>query len=92
MVLIVTYDLHNPGRDYDAVADALRSASGGWAHPQGSVWFIDTLESAARWRDRFVSIGDANDEYFVAQLTREWASQNMDSECARWLKDSRRRW
>lgn len=62
VILIVTYDLHDAGRDYDSVTEVLKSASGGWAHPQGSVWFIDTLDDPARWRDRLKATGDANDE------------------------------
>lgn len=93
MVLEVAYDLHNPGRDYTAVKKQLESASGGWAHPQGSVWLIDTLNDPAWWRDQLKDCGDANDEYLVTRVaSREWASFNMDSEVAEWLKSSSRRW
>ena len=92
MILIISYDLHNPGRDYEAVVKSIQSASGGWAHPQGSVWLVDTLGAPGKWRDRLVSLGDANDEYFVVQMERWWASQNMDKDCVAWLKDPRRRW
>jgi len=92
MILIVGYDLHNPGRDYDKIAAALKAADGGWAHPQGSVWFIDTSEEPATWRDRLGAVGDATDEFFVAPLQHNWASRNTDKDVTDWLKDPRRRW
>jgi hypothetical protein len=93
MVLEVTYDLHNPGRDYDAVIQQLKTASGGWAHPQGSVWLIDTMNDPSWWVDQLRSCGDPNDEYLVTRVeNREWASFGMDAEVVAWLKSSNRRW
>jgi hypothetical protein len=92
MILAVAYDLHNPGRDYPKIEAALKKADGGWAHPQGSFWIIDTSEVCSVWRDRLTALGDATDEFFVAQLQKHWASQNMDQGVVTWLNDLRRRW
>jgi hypothetical protein len=92
MILSVNYDLHNPGRDYSKIESALKKADGGWAHPQGSLWFIDTSEGCATWRDRLAKLGDTNDEFFVGQLHKHWASHNTDKPVNDWLKDGRRRW
>lgn len=92
MILIVAYDLHNPGRDYSKIEAALQASDGSWAHPQGSVWLIDTAEDPATWRDRLGALGDSNDEFFVARLQRNWASRHMDSEVVDWLKSPKRRW
>jgi hypothetical protein len=92
VIHIVTYDLHNPGRDYAKVEKVLKSADGGWAHPQGSVWLIDTTQDPDWWCDRLKAAGDANDEYFVARLRQHWASYNMDKDCIDWLKSPSRRW
>jgi hypothetical protein len=92
MILIVAYDLHNPGRDYEKVAAALRASDGGWAHPQGSVWLIDTRDEPSAWRDRLSALGDSNDEFLVTRLQHNWASRNTDQAVNDWLKDPRRRW
>lgn len=42
MILIATYDLHQPKRDYPSVEKLLKSASGGYLHAQESVWLLDT--------------------------------------------------
>lgn len=91
MVHIVTYDLHNPGRDYPKIEHALQSA-GSWAHPQGSVWFLDTTLTPQQVVDRLRAAGDANDEYFVAQMRQNWWSFNMDANVVSWLKDPGRSW
>jgi hypothetical protein len=90
MILIVTYDLHNPGRDYAAVKEVLESADY-WYHAQGSVWFLDTLISPAVWRDKLKAAGDSNDSHFVDRMTQNWASFNMANQGA-WLNDLSRRW
>ena len=92
MVHVIAYDLHNPGRDYDDIAELIKTASGGWAHPQGSVWFVDSLKSPAWWRDQLKQAGDSNDEFFVARWGGNWASYNQDPEINDWLNDTRRRW
>jgi hypothetical protein len=92
MVLIVAYDLHQPGRDYDRIAAALQQADW-WAHPQGSVWFLDTMLSPTDWVNRLRAVGDPNDEYFVSRLQRQqWASWNMGQAMVNWLNDPTRRW
>jgi hypothetical protein len=91
MVLIVAYDLHNPGRDYDDIAELLKSARSS-AHPQGSVWFLDTDREPAWWRDELKERGDSNDEYFVARMRQHWAGFNTDSDVVDWLKSSSRTW
>lgn len=91
MILIVCYDLHNPGRDYPKIEKVLKSADA-WAHPQGSVWFLDTLQGASWWVDQLKAAGDPSDEFFASQLARNWASFNMDRDVVTWLKDGGRRW
>jgi CRISPR/Cas system-associated endoribonuclease Cas2 len=91
MVLVVAYDLHNPGRDYEKVEKILRSADSSF-HVQGSVWFLDTQEDCGPWRDRLREAGDANDEFFVAQLRKHWAERGIGSDGIAWLKSGDRTW
>lgn len=91
MILIVTYDLHAPGRDYPAIEKQLKSARS-WAHPQGSVWLLDTDRDPAWWRDRLRQHGDSNDEYFVCRIQHYWAAFNMGEAVAEWLKSPSRTW
>jgi hypothetical protein len=92
MIYFVTYDLHQHGRDYDAVAAVLNSAQSA-IHPMGSVWFIQSAASAGAWRDALREAGDENDEHFVARISpNDWASFNLDANAATWLNDPARTW
>lgn len=92
MIHVITYDLHNPGRDYEAVAAYIKAQATSWAHPQGSVWLVDSAAGPAAWRDGLASVTDENDEFFVSRLAHNWASTNMDADVAAWLKNPARSW
>ena len=91
MILSISYDLHNPGRDYEDIISTIKSAPS-WTHPQGSVWLIDTMLDPSDWRDKLRSAGHPNDEYFIVKLTQNWASFNMDASSVTWLKSPSRSW
>lgn len=92
MVMLVAYDLNRPGQTYDAVAEQLRLANGGYCHAQGSVWLIDSTAGSAWWRNQLMAIGDANDTFFVTRLyPNDWRSANMDGAAA-WLQAAARHW
>jgi hypothetical protein len=68
MMLIVAYDLHPaPGRDYSVIEDAIKSF-GSWAHLQGSVWAVDTLQPPKVVTEKLITVGHPKDSFFVAQL------------------------
>lgn len=91
MILLVTYDLHNPGRDYKAIAEVLESADSS-THPLESVWIIDTQRTPKTWLEELKAAGDNNDEYFVVRLQESWWSTNLDRSSIAWLKDPARTW
>jgi hypothetical protein len=72
VILIVTYDLHNPGRDYNAIAAVLESADS-FVHPQGSVWILDTEVEPAMWRDELKKAGDKSEGLPRVEVTSELA-------------------
>lgn len=72
---IIEYDLQKPGRDYDALYEAIKSY-GTWAHVTESTWFIKTEDSCAQVRDKLKQVVDSNDRLFVATLTGEAAWHN----------------
>jgi hypothetical protein len=91
MILVVGYNLHAEGRDYPAIEKLLKSARS-WAHPQGSLWFLDTDRQPTWWRDELKKRGDKNDEYFVCRLRQNWATFNAGDAVNEWLKSPARTW
>lgn len=90
MILAVTYDLHNPGRTYEPVIKTIKTAS--WAHPQGSLWIIDTELPPEKWVEKLATTADSNDEFLVTRLQENWWSKNMDDSVVKWLKNPARSW
>jgi hypothetical protein len=88
---MAAYDLHAPGRDYDDIAGLLKSARN-WAHPQGSVWWLDTGREPEWWVDELRKRGDANDEYFVVRMRQNWAGWNCGQKMYDWLNQPSRSW
>ena len=91
MLYHVSYDLHNPGRTYSPVVEAIK-AVGAWAHIGGSVWVVDTLLPAKDVFDRIRASADSNDSFFIVRIQQDWWSVNLTAAVVEWLKDSSRRW
>jgi hypothetical protein len=90
MILLITYDLHTPERDYNDVISKIKSF-GSWAHPEESVWLVDTTLQPADCRDRLKQMTEEA-TYFIVGLRRDWSSWGLASAVANWLKDPRRSW
>lgn len=87
-VLLVTYDLRQPGRNYQPVYDYLKRYT--YCKGMESVWFLDTTVPPPTVRDHLRTVTDANDIIFVGQITRNWAAFNHV--CGDWLNRPERTW
>ena len=83
---IVEYDLRQPGRDYDALDNAIKGY-GTWAHVTESTWFIKTDETCVQVRDKLMELMDNNDRLFVGELSGTAAWHNTICE-GQFLKDN----
>ena len=92
MIHVITYDLHQPGRDYPKIEAAIQRNADSWRHPQGSVWLVDSLLDPQQWYQILHNAGDSNDSYLIMRLQGNWWSQNLDKGTIDWLKSTQRRW
>jgi CRISPR/Cas system-associated endoribonuclease Cas2 len=83
---IVSYDLRQPGQNYDALYDALRTYTK-WARVNESVWAIVTTVSATQIRDHLARYVDANDRLFVIKSGVEAAWRNSICK-GEWLQEN----
>lgn len=84
-VVLISYDLCKPGRNYNDLYDAIKKLSGFWAHPVESVWLVETNISTSEVRDALKKRMDSNDKLFVVQLALAWATYNVDVAVTNWL-------
>lgn len=78
---IIEYDLRQPGRDYDALYQVIKSYDE-WARITESTWFIRTDTTCVQVRDQLLAVMDANDRLFVGELTgtATWHNTICDNE------------
>ncbi len=79
MVLLITYDLNKPEKDYSDLYRAIKAISSDYVHQLTSVWLMDTYLSAEQVFNRLSAHIDSNDELFVVRITKEykgWLLQN----------------
>jgi hypothetical protein len=70
--LFVSYDLHQPGRNYESVIAAIK-AQGNWAKPLESVFFLDTAKTAEAVHAAVRAAMDANDSLLVIDASNNHA-------------------
>jgi hypothetical protein len=86
-VHIVTYDLRQPGKDYEPLLKAIRSYE--HCHCLKSAFFIETKQSPAQVRDYLNAFVDTNDQLYVIQMQRSWAATRREP-CTDWLQQQNR--
>lgn len=85
-VYAVTYDLHNPGQNYEDV-DSLLKSLGGYMKHFDSFWLISTSDySASDIRNELNKVIDDNDKTLVLTITKGWASHNLEKDGVDWIK------
>lgn len=87
-ILLVTYDLKAPGRNYQPLYDYFKQFNR--CKDLESVWLIETTKNTETVRNELGALIDANDVTFVAKLGQDWAACNY--QCGAWLNDPARKW
>lgn len=85
-MLLVTYDLRKPGKDYSSLIELLKTATS-WARPAESVWLLRTDQDCATWRDKIMTKVDSNDLVLVIEVKQHWAATGISQDVIDWLKN-----
>ena len=87
-ILLVAYELKDPGRNYQPVTDYLKQFA--YCREMDSVWLIDTASTPEQVWDGLKRLVAINDRVFVTRLANGWASWNYP--CHDWMNDPCRLW
>ena len=71
--LFISYDLKNPGQNYDRVITAIKGL-GSWAKVQYSLWYVSSNYSATQAAEIVRRAQDANDTLIAIDATNNDAS------------------
>lgn len=86
-VQMISYDLKNPGRNYNNLYEAIKGI-GSWWHCVESVWLVQANLNSAQIRDLLRPLLDTNDLLVVLAVDENWASIGLSDECNAWLHNN----
>lgn len=86
MLLLVSYDLKVPGRDYAKLYETLKTASTWW-HYLESTWILSTSDNINTWSDKIRAVLDANDNFIVVNITGQPHHGWLPQDAWKWIKD-----
>lgn len=82
--LLVTYDLINPGKNYEVLLQRIKSY-GVWARLGGSSYLIRTDQTPVQVRDFLSTALDGNDALFVGSAPPPSAWRGLSDEVSKWI-------
>ena len=84
---VITYDLHEPGQNYDALVERINSYPK-CAKLMRSTWSVVTSQTSEQIRDHLKQAIDGNDKLLVGELgTSAW--YGLSTKVTEWLKENR---
>ena len=86
-LLLISYDLCKPERDYESLIGKIRSTFPTYNHVLKSVWLVETDYEYDQARDILKNHIDKDDKLLVVELTGLAAWTNLDQSCSKWLSD-----
>jgi hypothetical protein len=86
--LFISYDLYQPGQNYEAVAKAIQEL-GSWAKVQKSFWYVRSEFTSAQACQHVWQVMDATDSLIVVDATNNRANwQNISPDVAAFIQQN----
>lgn len=88
--LLVSYDLHAPGKNYERLVEAIKQQSDGrWARLNLSYWFIKSHKNTSDIAAAIRSVMDANDKLIVINVDKDQAVwYNLGDDVSKYLQNN----
>lgn len=87
MSYFISYDLNNPGQNYDDLIEAIKKY-GTYCKVNKSDWIIVSNDEAKTIRDNLNKYLDSNDRLFVGKLSGVGAWFGYQKSTSDWLKNN----
>ena len=86
--LHISYDLKEPGKNYEAVIAKIKSVSGKWAKIHKSYWYVNSVFTAEQTAAAVWTVMDASDTVYVVDASNNTAAwRNIGDEAAKYIID-----
>ena len=88
MLLLITYDLKQPDRDYTTLYESIKQCSSVWWHYLESVWIIRTEMTANQCFDKIHPNMDNNDYIFIVDISHQTRQGWLPKDAWEWIKSN----
>jgi hypothetical protein len=86
MLLLITYDLKKPDKDYNILYESIKNSATKWWHYMESVWLVSTDLSSNDFSKRIQKEIDRNDYLFIVDITGQAYQGWLPSKAWEWIK------
>lgn len=87
MILLVSYDLKAPGRDYTGLYATLKTAPSWW-HYLGSTWLLYITNSDINeWQRKIKAVIDDGDSLIIVDITRQKRNGWLPQKAWEWIRE-----
>ncbi len=87
MVYLVSYDLGQPNRNYEALTKKIQSY-GTRAKVLESLWLIKTTDTASAVMEHLKGAIDKDDKLVVIEIKRHWSTLHLPQEVIDWMNNN----
>ena len=86
MILLITYDLKQPNRDYESLYEAIKKCGSSWWHYLESTWIVHTTISVDECAKRLRQTMASDDSLLVVDITAQSRQGWLPSKAWDWIK------
>ena len=86
MILLVSYDLQAPNKNYDDLCATLKTAESWW-HYLKSTWILYTNDSVDAWQKKIKAVVDNNDNFIVVDITCRTRNGWLPKKAWEWIRN-----
>lgn len=86
MICEISYDLIEPGKDYEDIIKTIKSM-GSWCHVLKSTWLVDTALTIDQINKLIETHTDKTDAYWITDLTSTTYWVKASAEVRNWIKE-----
>ena len=83
MIVLITYDLNKPGKDYGSLYDAIKKI-GAWWHYLDSTWLVETSMTTLQISEQLRKETDENDYLLIIRVYKDYQGW-LKKEAWEWL-------
>lgn len=88
MLVLITYDIKNPDKDYSSLYEAIKNCGTAWWHHIESVWIVKTDMSPRDCFNRIRECFTEEDCCFVVDITQQPREGWLPANAWKWIRDN----